>query len=259
MNATGRWHGRITRRPLLHGDATVDALTNEERAELADVWLARAATERRVADSFAVIRDALAELEAESALVALAERAIDDEYRHAEICRFVASRFADHELASPPLLPLRIPQHRGAPRTLELSLWVVGQCCMNETIASAFLEAAFAKATGPMARGALRELLSDEVDHARLGWAFLAALSEVRREEISPWLLGMLRKNLELWRDAPRDYSMTETTEAQGAPTAATVQTALDIAIRDLIIPGFRQLAMPTERLERWADAGAPL
>jgi hypothetical protein len=109
IRADGRWGGRVTSRPLLHGDETLDTLSDSDRTTLADVWLARAATERRVADSFVVIQDALLELGSDQSLVALADRAVDDEFRHAEICRFVASRYAGRELSPPAELPLSVP------------------------------------------------------------------------------------------------------------------------------------------------------
>ncbi len=258
IRSDGRWGGRITNRPLLAGDPTVEALSDDARQEMSAVWHARAATERRVADSFMVMRDALRELRADTALATLAERAIDDEFRHAEICRVIASRYAGKDLEPPPQLELVVPRHRGANRKLELELWVVGQCCMNETIASAFLEAAVATATGPMAKGALRELLSDEIDHARLGWAFLGSLPREALDEIAPWLLGMMRANLKMWRDAPRGYPMTDELAGQGAPREEVVEDALLTAVRDLIIPGLEQFALPAEKIRAWLEQGAP-
>jgi hypothetical protein len=258
IRADGRWGGRVTNRPLLHGDETLALLSDEDRAALSEVWLGRAATERRVADSFAVIRDALGELGSDSSLVALADRAVDDEWRHAEICRFVASRFVDRELDPPPALELLVPKHHGADRQLTLELWVVGQCCMNETIASAFLEAAVTTSNAPMARGALRELLSDEIDHARLGWAFLATLPRERLDAIGPWLFGMLRENLKLWRDAPRGYPMTDALAAQGAPREAVVEDSLLTSVRELVIPGLERFALPTDKIQAWLASGAP-
>lgn len=254
----GRWGGRVTSRPLLDGDATLDALADADRRTLADVWLARAATERRVADSFVVIRDALKELRTDASLVSLADRAVDDEFRHAEICRFVASRYVGSDLAPPPALELTIPRHRGASRELTLELWVIGQSCMNETIASAFLEAAVASSNAPMAKGALRELLSDEIDHARLGWAFLATLPASHHEAITPWMFGMLRENLKLWRDSPRSYPMTDELANQGAPREEVVEDALLTAVRELVLPGLERFRMPTAKLHAWLAAGAP-
>src|SRR4051812_7383231 len=92
--AAGRWGGRLTSKPLPLEDASIEALRDVERRRLADTWILRAAMERRVADSFQIVRDALARRRAPQALADLAERAIDDEYRHAELSRLVASRFA---------------------------------------------------------------------------------------------------------------------------------------------------------------------
>jgi hypothetical protein len=258
IRADGRWSGRLTQRPLLDGDASVERLDDASRALISKVWLARAATERRVADSFALIRDALTELRADSAITKLAERAIDDEFRHAEICRLIASRFAGRELEAPALLELVVPKHQGAtPRTRSV-LWVLGQCCMNETIASGFLEAALQCADGPMARGALRELLSDEIDHARMGWMLLASLPQALQGEIEPWLPQMLRANLKMWRDSPRDYPSNAELAAQGAPTETIVEQAIKGAVRDLIVPGFESVGFSMNEVHAWLEAGAP-
>ena len=162
----GRWGGSVTSRPLPEDDS-IGELSPLHRCMLADIWLGRAASERRVADSFVVVRDALVSLGAVDELVGLATRAIDDEMRHAELSRVVASRYAREPLAHPPRLAPAIPLHAGASERLCHVLHVTGQCAFNETIASTFLEAALVEATAPLARAALRELLSDEIDHAR--------------------------------------------------------------------------------------------
>ncbi|MBE7486262.1 MAG: hypothetical protein HS104_40625 [Polyangiaceae bacterium] len=258
IRADGRWGGKLTSRELLSGDPSVDALGDSERAELARVWLARSATEYRVASSFEVIRDALSALRADSALVAMAHRAIDDEHRHAEICRFTASCFAARELDLPEALPFDYPKHARASEELRRALWVVGQCCFNETLAAGFLETASGAASGPMAQRALKELLSDEVDHARLGWAFLASLPPGARADIGPWLPALARANLRMWREAPRDYPATATFVGQGAPSGELIEEALQTALRDLILPGLETLSLPVAPLAAWLAEGAP-
>src|SRR5262245_11934078 len=104
FGSAGRWGGRLTSRALPETDAELDALDDAQRAELVAVWLGRTASERRVADAFEVVRGALVSLGAGGELVALATRAVDDEYRHEELSRRVASRFAGRELDAPPRL-----------------------------------------------------------------------------------------------------------------------------------------------------------
>lgn len=258
IRADGRWGGRLTSRPLLGGDETVEALGDADRTELARVWLARAATELRVGSAFEVIRDALSALQADSSLVSLADRAVDDEHRHAEICRYTASCFAGEELDQPEPLPFSYPKHERAPEELRPALWVVGQCCFNETLASGFLETACRAASAPMAHRALSELLSDEIDHARMGWAFLAGLDPRLRLAVGPWLPALGRANLRMWRESPRDYPATADFIHQGAPSGELIEAALMTALRDLIVPGFEALSLPVEPLAAWLAAGAP-
>jgi hypothetical protein len=257
ISRDGRWHGAVTSRPLPEDDSIAE-LSSRERCMLADVWLGRAASERRVADSFVVVRDALASLDAAEELVDLATRAIDDEMRHAELSRDVASRYACEPLAHPPRLALAIPLHAGASERLRHVLHVVGQCAFNETIASAFLEAALAEATAPLARAALRELLSDEIDHARLGWALLGTLDRELLREVDAWLAAMAIANLRMWREAHRAYACDAKLAMHGAPSVESVENALILAFRDLILPGFEHLGMKTEAMRTWLEAGAP-
>ena len=255
--AAGRWGGRLTGRPLPDSDAEIDALDDGQRAELVGVWLGRTASERRVADAFEVVRDALRDLGAGADVVALATRAVDDEYRHEELSRRVASRFAGRELEAPPRLTLLVPEHPGADGELLRTLHVIGHCALNETFASAFLETSLTSAKAPLARAAVQELLSDEIDHARLGWAHLASLEDGTRQKVAPWLLPMVRANLKMWRDTPRPYSTDPAVHRHGAPPAEAVELALRGAISELMIPGFERFGLPTEQIRDWLAAGA--
>jgi hypothetical protein len=259
MSVTGRWSGKLTSRPLPETDPTIDALTSAERARLAETWLLRAAMERRVGDSFVVVRDALQRRGAAKELVELAERAIDDESRHEELSRVVASRFAGKELELPKRLALEVPAHKGASPELRDTLHIVGQCVFNETTAGAYLECSLDHATdGTLAKSALRELLSDEIDHGRIGWAHLAACDERTRAEVAPWLHAMAFTNLKEWRrETPYDHAHTEAMTKQGVPPASIVHEALVDALRSLIVPGFEQLGIEVPALKKWLDEGA--
>lgn len=254
----GRWGGRLTRRPLPEEDDTINSLSAGDRRRLSEIWLVRAAMERRVANSFEVIHGALVRRGAPADLVELALRAVDDEYRHTELSRVVASRFAGRELAAPERLVLEAPAHRGASPELRDTLFVVGQCVLNETTASAFLETCFAHAEGTLAKNALRELLGDEIEHGRMGWTYLASVNDRTRAEVSQWLLPMVYLNLRIWKkESPADLTHGDTLVAHGAPPASILHAALVDAIRTLIVPGFRQLGMVTSGIEAWLDAGA--
>ena len=262
--ATGRWGGKLTSRPLPELHAACEApspLTQEDRRTIVTVWLGRAAAERRAADSFVVIHRALVEHEgaspARDELISMAERAIDDELRHAEICRVVASRYAGEELPTPPRLSLDVPRHEGASAALRRTLHVLGQCAFNETTASAFLEVSLDRARTPLARTALRELLSDEIDHARIGWAHLAGASASLRAEVAPWIAPMLRDNLRVWRGtgAPASRSALD---AHGVAGNDAVEAAILEAIEALIAPGLERVGIDVSALRAWIARGCP-
>jgi len=234
----GRWDGRLTRRPLPDSDPEIERLSDAERAALAELWHARAASERRVADAFAVVAADLTSLGAPPTLTALARRAVDDEHRHAELARLVASRYAGRELEPPALLPLVVPEHPGASPRLAWTLHVIGHAAMNETLASAYLEASLAQARAPLARAAVQALLSDEIDHARIGWAHVASLDEAERHEVAPFLPALLASNLAMWRAIPRPSPGDGELSRHGVLSGDEVEDALGVAVRELIVPG---------------------
>lgn len=257
VDPEGRWHGRITSRPLPDSDPSVDALPPAAREELAEHWLARAASERRVEAAFEVVRDALREAGAPAPLLALAERAIDDERRHTRLAHRVAERFAGRSLDEPARLPLVVPEHRGASPEVRRALHVLGHCAVNETFASAVLEAALAASEGALARAALRELLADEIDHARIGWGYLASLDAETRAALEPWLPSVLRANLRSWRLADRAYPSDPALVAQGALTEPLIASALLVALRTLVLPGLRHVGICIDSLVAWVEQGA--
>jgi hypothetical protein len=246
----GRWGGHLTRHPLPDRDTELDELSEAERALLAALWLSRAASERRVADAFAVIAGDLAALGADTELTLLARRAVDDEHRHAELARIVASRCAGRELEAPAPLALVVPEHPGASERLTATLHVLGHCAMNETFASAYLEASLGLARAPLARAAAQALLSDEIDHARIGWAHLASLTETERRELAPWLPSLLASNLAMWRAIPRPGPEARSLARHGMVPGEAVERALFGAVRELIVPGFGRFGFELPKLQ---------
>lgn len=257
VSRAGRYRGAVTGRPLPEHDAEIAALPRSLRATLASIWLSQAATEARVARSFGIIHRSLAQLDADPGLVALAARAVDDEHRHAALCEELAGRYAGRVVGPHASLPHQRPVHREATSPeLRAALFVVGQCALNETFASAYLDAARREAKTPLARAALRALLEDEVDHARIGWAYLSTLTPALRAALSDWLVPLVVCNLREWRrlELPDGDALA----AHGVPPKEVAVEALDAAARDLLVPAFRHVGLDTRALERWVTSGLP-
>lgn len=213
LRPDGRWGGSVTSRPLPE-DETIARLSPMQRRTLTEVWLGRAASERRVSDSFVVVRGALASLDAPAELVELAMRAVDDEMRHAELSRLVASRYAGEPLAHPPRLVLSIPRHAGASERIRHVLHVVGQCAFNETIASAFLEAALVDTL----RG--REDAAEAAEHARHDVDLRFVSGRIEEDAAHPGAVRMRRPDDVVARGA-RD---TPSSAARLASTSAAMR-----------------------------------
>ena len=254
----GRWGGRLTNKPLPQTDSAIDALPPALRERLAGLWHIRSAMERRVGDSFSMVVTALERRRTAPLLLELARRAVDDEYRHEELSRRVASVYAGRDLPRAQRLELTPPKYEGEREELRDTLTIVGQCVFNETTAGAFLEASLSHAKTPLARAAISELLSDEIDHGRIGWAHLAELTAEERKEVEPWLLPLAYLNLREWqRETPYDPSHDAIFSDHGEPPTAVLHAALVDALRTLIVPGLAALGMDTKPLVAWLDAGA--
>jgi hypothetical protein len=130
--------------------------------------------------------------------------------------------------------------------------------CVTPSSLATWHRVTLVEATAPLARAALRELLSDEIDHARIGWALLGSLEPALLHEVEPWLPAMAVANLRMWRETNRTYGRDAELAMHGAPRVESVENALIVAFRDLILPGFEHLGMATEALRIWLEAGAP-
>ncbi|MCX5742575.1 MAG: hypothetical protein NT062_08770 [Proteobacteria bacterium] len=227
----------------LPDDPTIALLSAPERRIAAAIWHGRAESELRAAGSFTVIARTLEAAGAPPELVAIARRAIADERQHAAICAHVAATYALDPLPPVRTLALRVPIHPGASPALQRVLHVVGQSCLNETTGSAFLEGCLARSTAPLASAALRQLLADEIDHARIGWAFLAMVDDAMRTQVAAWIPTMIAANLRAWRDRPH-HAITDRLVEHGCPRWEDVDAVVVAAIDDLVRPGLAHVGV---------------
>lgn len=254
----GRWGGALTKRPLPDATDEIGVLSLERRTTLARIWFTQAATEARVASSFEIVHGSLVALRADSGLITTAKRAIDDEHRHTGLCLEMAKRYANRlDLPPVPELPFTHPTHPGAESEAERHLlYVMGQCVFNETFACAYLALARDEAESPLAKAAISELLSDEIDHARIGWAYLETAPKALKQRLPQWIHALAVANLGVWR------ALELNTDADlahfGVPEAEAIEEALVSALTEVIVPGFARADVTSKSLDAWVRAGAP-
>jgi hypothetical protein len=151
------------------------AIAPRGRRLVGNAWLARMKQEHLAVGVFAGLTRDLACEGCDPAVLALVSRAASDEVRHAQLCGELAARLLGAGV-SPLLRGLaRIPAHPGCSGRERALLHLVEMCCLNETFTGTYLTEMLARATHPVSRAVVQSLLTDEIDHGRVGWAHLCA------------------------------------------------------------------------------------
>jgi hypothetical protein len=216
-------------------------------------WRVRATAELRVAGVFAGVSQGLLERGADPKVLSIAARAVSDEVRHVELCRTVSEHYLDDDAEWPAPGPSRMPKLSRAPLPLRPTLHALAMGCVNETIASAWLEASLRDATVPLARSAIRELIADDVHHARMGWAHLASgfVSKETRLAIGAWLPALFEAAAKPWTLRGKLH-VSEGAPEHGVPSEATTLSVARGTLHNVILPGFDALGVPTGAAREW-------
>lgn len=223
------------------------------------VWAYRARAEREASSRF----ERLA-LESEvgsqgTGLVALARKAARDEQRHAELCAELATRFGcstssgGAPVVCPPLAP------PGLQRRERLLYEIVAMCCVTETLSAALLLEMVRRADDREVKRTVHEILRDEIDHSRLGWAHLALEHErgavaFLGERMPAILAGTVSEEL-FW---PGEGSAGSTLDGYGALGRGARLEIFVATMQDVVFPGLERFAVDTAAARRWLAAHAP-
>jgi hypothetical protein len=226
-------------------------LDDDLRARIARHWLHRSAAERGVAVAFEHLRPRLVAAGVADPVLALVDKAIDDERRHADLCVRLATEYAGTEQSTPPARFDALPDFRTNDERLEVALIVTGMCCINESIASEWIRSCWQAATAEIAVVANREHLKDEIDHARLGWAHLASshVDASLKARIAQRVPKMIEVNVAEWKK-PDEHLPPEGVREHGHLSRDENDAVIDAAVRDVVWPGFELLEMVTPRAD---------
>jgi hypothetical protein len=234
-----------------------DGLDARARAKVGASWLGRMKQEHLAVGAFALLAHELAADGCDPLVLALITRAATDEVRHAEICRRLAAGMLG-ETAVPARLRgvPSVPSHPGAPLALRVLVHVAEMCCLSETFTGVYLTEMLARASHPAARAAVESLLEDEIDHGRVGWAYLASRrAEGRLDGLAEALPDMLDRTMRramssAAADPEPDDPALEALGYLGNDTGAAIFTR---TLRDVILPGFELLGLDRGPVERRA------
>jgi len=217
------------------------------RRTVGATWLERMRQEHLAVGAFSLLARELAEVGCDAVVLSLVTRAACDEVRHAEICRrFALALLGRREVPARFKGLPKVPMHAGATPEARALFHVVEMCCLSETITGVYFTEMLARTTDAVAREAIESLLEDEIDHGRVGWAYLAGRARERSTEgLAEALPAMLTRTLRgvLGAKAPvrDDDAKLETCGYLGAQAAVDVYGR---AVRDVILPGFETLGV---------------
>jgi hypothetical protein len=164
-------------------EAQSSAYTRAQVAFAARAWTMRSEEERRSAAVFADLLALLADGDAPLEVLREVHVIVGDEIRHADLCARMAESLGAPTPTSSPLArssPVPTVREERRVRALEIAL-VEG--AIGETISSALFGAGRRAAEEPRTRGALSEILRDEVRHAARYWNLLDGLRLPRDAE----------------------------------------------------------------------------
>ena len=223
-------------------------------ALIAQVWAVRHGVETGASLRFAALAQGMRAAGAPATLVELATRASTDEIRHAAHCAdILRSRQAD---IPPPETRLLFfgPRDLGAEQRLTYE--VVAQSCISETESMATLVTLLDAASDAHLKIVLQELARDEVQHARLGWAYLAwAKDHLDLSFLSEFLPAMAAAATgdDLFRPGPPEADDPALLRAGVVPKRDRRRIYLE-TLHSVVIPGFEEFRIDTGPLRRWAE-----
>lgn len=220
--------------------AASEGLPAETRLVAGAAWAFRWHVEREAQARFLRLAGRLRRVGAPPAFAERALRAAADEERHAGICAALA---ASYGAPVPARGRPRAPEI--APRGLSLRegvlYEVVAACCIAETESVGVLTSLLGAARGVPLRRVLRALAADEVAHARLGWAVLAA-ERARGGDTSflgPLVPAMLEVNAgpDLFAPGPASLEDDSLLEHGVLPRSAKREVFTRV-VEDVVLPG---------------------
>jgi hypothetical protein len=225
-------------------DAEIDALGPAARAAVAKIWMARARSEFAAATVFGELAEVARSRSTAPEVVDLLVRAAADEVNHCDVCRHVASRYLGAAASRPVVSPGALPVFGAAAPALNATLNIVLNSCINETLAAALLRECREEARGTIAKRALRILLRDEMDHARIGWAHLASaqVTDAEKRQVSAAIPALVRFAHSAWTKSSGDPSPDAV--GHGWVPDERVKELFDEVLAEVIVPGFRHVGL---------------
>ena len=243
-------HHRLMRRrpvPIPWDESTASALAPAERARLAATWMRRSQAEYLAVSTVSVLAIDLVAAMAPADVLSLCLRAGIDEVRHAELCLRMAEIYSGERHMPPPGMS-SLPDDPERPRLHQALANTMLVSCVSETYATTVLAATRDVTEDPTAKAVLTAIYSDEVMHARLGWAYLRYAIDTGGQGAIDAASAMVPIALRgvanvVERERP-DGEVTDAVRRHGLMTPEEEREIFAACVRDVLVPGFTALGI---------------
>lgn len=228
-------------------------LSKTERYLVAATWNFRASAERSALRRFTRLYSELKETGAPDVVLDGVREAIDDEQRHIGLCDALALEFGWTGPPSDPT-PFGPIGPKAAPLEARLLYEMVAFCCVTETINASMMLEINRRAIAPEVKETIHAILKDELNHSKVGWAYLQwSRSKGHGEWLQEWLIQMFHGAgvEEIYepetsgRDAPH-------LQAYGELSFSDRTAIFQAANRDVVLPGFDTFGFDTTECRAW-------
>jgi hypothetical protein len=219
---------------------------------IGELWHRRAASELRVGAQFRLLASEFRARSSPPELCAHLEQAALDEARHSELCAAVGNRYAIASALEGPSPVPPLVRFGDADERVSLLLHLVLLSCVNEGVSTFYLRDAMKHSRAVLARTALRQLLSDDVQHARIGWMHLAspAVTSADKRLVALALPTLLNLSREAWTNVP--VRAEPWFVEHGCPGLDVAEQAFHDAVRELVLPGMTHVGIDVAPATRW-------
>lgn len=228
-----------------------EALPVPVRELVAAAWAFRVEVERAATVQFERLAEGLEAVSAPGRLVEVAARAAAEERRHGALCGELAASYGAQVAGdgpSPlPLAPAGLSTFEG------LCYAMVAHCCVAETESVATLTALIRRAGPPAVRQALVAIARDEVEHAQLGWAFLAwAGPRQPLGFLGPYVPRMLAPGADALFEAVALEGEDPRLVAHGVLPHALKRQVFRESLEEVVLPGLAAASVDGAPARRW-------
>lgn len=243
-------------RPIPWEETHAPRLAPEVRAELARIWGERIPTEYRSITGFSTLSFDFIAAGAPVDLVAVCHRVCIDELRHTELAVKMVDVYGGHR----PPLPREIsslPADSTLTAVAQASRSAILLSCLGETFACTELAMLRDRAVDPVVRGVLTIFLSDEIVHARVGWAYLAHALKTADDAtlrsvaaVVPEYIAGIGANLFGTDEAPAAVDVTNDDArlaAHGVCSMREEQELYRSFVPEVFLPGLRSVGVPVD------------